>query len=126
MKNANKIFGKYCCSGKMLVAPLWFCDPKWPAFYLHGLNEKGFGGNDNSNIDEVEFGKIFPPLSGTGATEAHSRLQRNNHVSSCSLQDFFEKINDVLQNNLYNSFNMIFIIRNIAKRKILDDVFYLK
>ena len=99
---------------------------KWRAFYLYGLNEKGFGGNDNSNIDEVAFGKIFPPLSETRITEVQSILQRNNHVSSSPLQGFFEKINDVLQNNLYNSFNMIFTIRKIAKRKILNDLFYLK
>ena len=99
---------------------------KWRAFYLYGLNEKGFWGNGNSNIDEVAFGKIFPPLSETRITEVQSILQRNNHVSSSPLQGFFEKINDVLQNNLYNSFNMIFTIRKIAKRKILNDLFYLK
>lgn len=64
---------------------------KWRAFYLYGLNEKGFWGNDNSNIDEVAFGKIFPPLSETRITEVQSILQRNNHVSSSSSRVFSKK-----------------------------------
>ena len=93
-------------------------DFKWRTFYLYGLNEKDFGGNNNSNIDEVVFRKIFPPLSRTGISEVRFRLRRNNHFSFSSFQDFFEKLNDVLQNNLYNSFNIICILLKNTQTKI--------
>ena len=47
---------------------------KLQTFYPYGLKEKGSAKNNNSNIDKVPVGKIFPSLPRTGISQVHSRL----------------------------------------------------
>ena len=86
-------------------------------FYPNGLNEKGSGGNKNSNIDEVAVRKIFSPPFRIGIRQDSSRLQRKSHVSFNLCRYFYKQLNDILQNNLYNSFNKIRVILNDTRKR---------
>lgn len=68
-------------------------------YHQYDVNQKGSGGNNNSNVDEVEVGKIFLPFPRIGIKQIHSRFQGINRVSF--FQDFFRKLNDINVNNLY-------------------------
>ena len=103
------------------------CERKWAlklrTYYPYGLNEKGFGGNNNSNTDKVTVEKIFPLHPKTGIRQIRSELQRN-HVGSSCCKDFAKKEDDIFLNNLYNSFNMIHIMVDNTKKEILKDIEY--
>ena len=80
---------------------------KLRTIYPYGLNEKASQKETNSSILEPAIGKLFPPLSRAGERTERSRENRLNHSSNVSCHEFFEKLNDSLQQDLKNSFNDI-------------------
>ena len=75
--------------------------------YPYGLNERTRDNNNN-----IQIGSLFPPLPRTGERRNRSRHNRNNRKQACSLEYFFQQLNDLINNNLKQSFNTIRIMLN--------------
>ena len=78
-----------------------------------------------TNVDETAVGKTFPSLSRTGIRQVRSKFKRCNHNISKSCQALLKKQNYILQNNLYNLFDMILVTLNNTKRKYLRILHFL-
>ena len=99
---------------------------KLRTIYPYGLNEKASDKITDSNIIEPAVGKLFPPLPRDGVRGTRCRDNRNSKVSAISTEDFFEKLENLLQSNLANSFNEIRKILNNTKKKVLKEIaFYI-
>ncbi len=95
---------------------------KLRTIYPYGLNEKANDKETNSSVIEPAIGRLFPPLPRSGERAERSRDSRLNHSSNISCPEFFEKLNDLLSQDLKNSFNEIRKILNRIKKKVLKEI----
>ena len=66
-------------------------------------------------------GKLYPPLPRSNR-QFRSRENRNNHASSVSCEDFFTMVDNLIINDMHNSFNEIRKILNLAKKGVLKEI----
>ena len=92
--------------------------------YPYGLNEKSSGKTTNSSEVEHAIGRLFPPLPRTGVRPTRSRVNRNKRASAYSCGDFFEKLENLLDNDIVNSFYEIRVLLNNIKKKVLKEIAY--
>ena len=85
--------------------------------YPYGLNERTRDNNNN-----IQIGSLFPPLPRTGERRNRTKHNRNNRKQACSLENFFQQLNDLINNNLKQSFNTIRIMLNNTKKNILKQI----
>ena len=92
--------------------------------YPYGLNEKSEGKEADSTTIHTAVGKLFPPVSRSGARPVRSRINRNNRISPLSTSDFFDELNSFLLSGIKKSFNNIRILLNKCKKKLLKEIAY--
>ena len=95
---------------------------KMRTIYPYGLNEKANDKETNSSIVEPAIGRLFPPLSRNGDRAERSRESRLSHASNISCHEFFEKLNDLLHQDLKNSYNEVRKMLNRIKKKVLKEI----
>ena len=95
---------------------------KLRTIYPYGLNEKASEKETNSSVIEPAIGKLYPPLARNGTRSTRSRENRNEKMSILSCQEFFDKLDHLLQHDLHNSFNEIRKMLNLAKKKVLKEI----
>ena len=89
--------------------------------YPYGLNEKASDKETDSSTVQSAIGKMFPPLP-RSSRSIRSRENRNNHISNLSCIEFFEKLDDLIQHDILNSFNEIRKILNLTKKKVMKEI----
>ena len=95
---------------------------KLRTIYPYGLNEKAEGKETNSNVVHPAVGKLFPPLPRHGTRLSRWRDSRNVKTSNLTCDEFFERLEQLLQSDIRNSFNEIRKILNLAKKKVLKEI----
>ena len=99
---------------------------KLRTIYPYGLNEKASDKETDSSVVEPAIGKLFPPLTRNGTRNSRSRQNRNIHSSQITCQEFFDKLDYLLNHDIHNSFNDIRKTLNLAKKKVLKEIaFYI-
>ena len=99
---------------------------KLRTIYPYGLNEKASMKITDSKNVEPAIGRLYPPLPRDSVRPTRSRENRNSKVSAHSCDDFFNKLETLLENDLGNSFNEIRKVLNNTKKKVLKDIaFYI-
>ena len=100
------------------------CETAWilklRTLYPYGLNEKLSGKITNSSDLEYAVGRFIPSIPRTVERPIRSRTRDILNVLSC--QDFFNILQDLLTNNLKESFNKITIILNNTKKRFLKEI----
>ena len=94
---------------------------KLRTIYPYGLNEKASDKETDSSTLQPAIGKLFPPLP-RSSRFIRSRDNRNNHSSNISCNDFFERLNYLVQHDIHNSFNEIRKTLNLTKKKVLKEI----
>ena len=95
---------------------------KLRTIYPYGLNEKASDKETDSSVIEPAIGKLYPPLPRNGTRPSRTRENRNNRTSLHSCQEFFTKLDFLLNHDIHNSFNEIRKILNDTKKKVLKDI----
>ena len=95
---------------------------KLRTIYPYGLNEKARDKETDSSVIEPAIGKLFPPLPRNGNRSTRTRENRNNHSSQISCREFFENLDNLIHEDIHNSFNEIRKILNLAKKKVLKEI----
>ena len=99
---------------------------KLRTIYPYGLNEQASGKETDSSALQPAIGKLFPPLPRNGSRPTRSRENRNDNSSIISCEQFFIKLDHLLNHDILNSFNEIRKILNLAKKKVLKEIaFYI-
>ena len=94
---------------------------KLRTIYPYGLNESASDKETDSSVRHPAVGKLFPPLP-RSSRQFRSRENRNNHSSNLSCGEFFEILDNLILNDLHNSFNEIRKTLNLAKKKVLKEI----
>ena len=89
--------------------------------YPYGLNESASDKETDSSVLQPAVGKLYPPLPRSNRV-ARSRDNRNSRVSNISSDEFFETLDNLIRNDIHNSFNEIRKILNLAKKKVLKEI----
>ena len=89
--------------------------------YPYGLNEKASDKETDSSVCHSAIGKLYPPLPRSNR-QLRSRENRNNHDSNISCGEFFALLDNLILNDLHNSFNEIRKTLNLAKKKVLKEI----
>jgi hypothetical protein len=95
---------------------------KLRTIYPYGLNELAKSKLSNCSVQGGSVGHLFPPIPRNGDRPNRSRINRNNKSSSTSSEDFFTSVDDLLTNDIMNSFHKIRCILNNTKKKILKEI----
>ena len=91
--------------------------------YPYGLNESASDKETDSSFLHPAVGKLYPPLP-RSSRSVRSRGNRNNHSSNLSSAEFFQSVDDLIQNDLHNSFFEIRKILDLTKKKVLKEIPY--
>ena len=97
---------------------------KMRVIFPYGLNEKAkCKVSDSSKINEV-VGRLYKefPIPRSGVRPTRSRLNRNQKKYFVSCDDFFNTLEDLFANYLYNSFCKIRILLDKTKKKVLKEI----
>ena len=94
---------------------------KLRTIYPYGLNEKASDKETDSSVRHPAVGKLYPPLPRSNR-QFRSRENRNNHASNISCDEFFVLLDNLILNDLHNSFNEIRKTLNLAKKKVLKEI----
>ena len=89
--------------------------------YPYGLNESASDKETDSSVLHPAVGKLYPPLP-RSSRSVRSRGNRNNHSSNLSSAEFFQSVDDLIQNDLHNSFFEIRKILDLTKKKVLKEI----
>ena len=89
--------------------------------YPYGLNER-LRCLDSSKKQNESIGKIYPPLPRHGPTQRRNHSNQNIRPSSITCNIFFEKIDNLLENDLQNSMYHIRLILNMTRKKVLKQI----
>ena len=95
---------------------------KLRTIYPYGLNEKAEGKETNSNVVHPAVRKLFPPLPRHGSRLSRWRESRNVKTSNLTCDEFFERLEQLLQSDIRSSFNEIRKSLNLAKKKVLKEI----
>lgn len=99
---------------------------KLRTIYPYGLNEKAKGKDTNASQITHAVGRLFPPLARHGDRQCRTRLSRNEKQSVLSCDAFFAKLDNLIHNDIKQSFNQIRTILNNVKKKVLKEIaFYI-
>ena len=92
--------------------------------FPYGLCEKVRGKENDCSITREAVGKSYKgfPIPRKGTRPVRSRVSRNIKQSIISCGDFFNTLEDIFQNHLFNSFNQIRILLDKTKKKILKEI----
>ena len=85
--------------------------------YPYGLNERAQGNDHDSPV-----GKLYPPITRTGARSLRNRGNRNDHVEHSSFQSFFLFLKNVLTSDLPNAYYKIRSYLARLKKKTLKKI----
>ena len=94
---------------------------KLRTIYPYGLNESASDKETDSSVLHPAVGKLYPPLP-RSSRSVRSRGNRNNHSSNLSSAEFFQSVDDLIQNDLHNSFFEIRKILDLTKKKVLKEI----
>ena len=94
---------------------------KLRTIYPYGLNESASDKETDSSVLHPAVGKLYPALP-RSSRSVRSRGNRNNHSSNLSSSEFFQSVDDLIQNDLHNSFFEIRKILDRVKKKVLKEI----
>ena len=94
---------------------------KLRTIYPYGLCESASDKETDSSVLHPAVGKLFPPLPRSNRV-ARCRDNRNGRVSNISSEEFFETLDNLIRNDIHNSFNEIRKILNLTKKKVLKEI----
>ena len=94
---------------------------KLRTIYPYGLNESASDKETDSSVLHPAVGKLYPPLPRSNRS-FRSRDNRNNHSSNVSSPEFFEILDNLIRNDIHNSFNEIRKTLNLVKKKVLKEI----
>ena len=94
---------------------------KLRTIYPYGLNESASDKETDSSVLHQAVGKLYPHLPRSNRSY-RSRENRNNHSSNISFEEFFEKLDTLIRNDIHNSFNEIRKILNVIQKKVLKEI----
>ena len=79
---------------------------KMRTIYPYGLNERASEKETDSSVLHQAVGRLFPPLPRSNRSY-RSRTSRNNHTSRITSETFFEIVENLIHDDIHNSFNEI-------------------
>ena len=97
---------------------------KMRTLFPYGLCEKARDKVNDSSVVHEAVGKSFfgYPIPRTGTRPTRSRESSRRPESLLSCDDFFTQLEQILNNDIFHSFNRIRILLNTAKKKILKEI----
>ena len=97
---------------------------KMRVLFPYGLCEKAREKDNNCSIIHEAVGKSYKdfPIPRRGVRPVRSRENQNNKQSIISCDDFFTKLDNIFQNDLFSSFNHIRILLDKTKKKVLKEI----
>ena len=95
---------------------------KLRTIFPYGLNELAKSKLSNCSEQGKSVGHLFPPIPRTGDRPTRSRDNRNKRSSSSSCENFFALVEEVLINDITNSFHKIRCTLNSTKKKLLKEI----
>ena len=101
---------------------------KMRTLFPYGLCEKARNKVNDSSVVHEAVGKSYFgfPIPRTGVRPARSRETSRRPESIISCDEFFTQLEEILNTDIFHSFNRIRILLNTAKKKVLKDIaFYI-
>lgn len=85
--------------------------------YPYGLNDRAKKHDHNSPV-----GRLFPSLPRFSHRTSRSRANRNNHAENTSVENFFDNVQNILNNNIKDALYTIRIMLDNVKKKLLKNI----